>query len=101
MVPKAISGFRLRIPKETAVTTVRATGSSVGEQIEVEPDMMPVPPLSEGGNRQWGIPSMLGFWIAEAFGISQYQVASSSVAAGLSPGATIGAVLLGHCKLPR
>lgn len=27
---------------------------------------------------------------------SQYQVASSAVSAGLSPGATIGAVLLGH-----
>jgi len=94
-----ITGFRLRIPKETTVATVRAPGSSVGEQIEAEPDMLPVPPLSEGGNRQWGIPSMLGFWIAEAFGISQYQVASSSVSAGLSPGATIGAVLLGHCKL--
>lgn len=34
--------------------------------------------------------------MAEAFGISQYQVASSAVAAGLSPGATIGAVALGH-----
>lgn len=34
--------------------------------------------------------------VAEAFGISQYQVASSAVAAGLSPGATIGAVALGH-----
>lgn len=32
---------------------------------------------------------------------SQYQVASSAVAGGLSPGATIGAVFLGHvlvCK---
>lgn len=93
-----IPGVQLRIPRETAVTTVSVPGSTVGEQIEAEPDMLPVPPLSEGGNRQWGIPSMLGFWIAEAFGISQYQVASSSVSAGLSPGATIGAVLLGHCK---
>lgn len=38
----------------------------------------------------------MGYWVAEAFGISQYQVASSAVSAGLSPGATIGAVLLGH-----
>lgn len=34
--------------------------------------------------------------MAEAFGISQYQVASSSVAAGLAPGVTIAAVVLGH-----
>lgn len=60
--------FRWRIPKETTVATVRAPGSQVGEEIETEPDMLPVPPLSEGGNRTWGIPSMLGFWIAEAFG---------------------------------
>lgn len=31
-----------------------------------------------------------------SYACSQYQVASSAVSAGLSPGATIGAVLLGH-----
>lgn len=35
-------------------------------------------------------------WVAEGFGISQYQVASASVTVGLSPGLAIAAVLLGH-----
>lgn len=90
--------FKLRIDKVTTTVTLSVPGSTQHDEVEVEPDMLPIPPLKDGGNRTWGIPSLLGFWIAEAFGISQYQVASSSIAAGLSPGATIGAVLLGHCK---
>lgn len=46
--------------------------------------------------RKWTWPSILGFWIAEAFSISMYQVASSSIAAGLSPGLAICAILVGH-----
>jgi NCS1 family nucleobase:cation symporter-1 len=34
--------------------------------------------------------------IAEAFNISTYQIASTPVTKGLSPGLAIGAVLLGH-----
>lgn len=34
-------------------------------------DMDPVPPDSP--QRTWGWPSLLGFWIAEAFSISMYQ----------------------------
>lgn len=172
------SEFRLRINREKTVSVVNVPGSKVGEEIEVEPDMLPIKPLSEGGERTWGVVHLLGYWgeffsssrpplpssppiypacrrrsnskkdgagrkdcareftafstwraanphsscldrthnshstlllhlshlsstvadyaVAEAFGISQYQVASSAVAAGLSPGATIGAVLLGH-----
>ena len=102
------SEFRLRIHQEKTVSVVDVPGSQVGEEIEVEPDMLPIKPLSEGGDRTWGVVHLLGYWgmllmsyvvdgtVAEAFGISQYQVASSAVAAGLSPGATIGAVALGH-----
>ena len=57
-------------------------------------DLDPVPFESE--ERKWTWPSLLGFWIAEAFSISMYQVASSSITKGLSPGAAIGAVFVGH-----
>ncbi|TVY88896.1 hypothetical protein LAWI1_G006008, partial [Lachnellula willkommii] len=57
-------------------------------------DLDPVPFESE--ERKWTWPSLLGFWIAEAFSISMYQVASSSITKGLSPGTAIGAVLVGH-----
>lgn len=81
-----------------------------GQVIKCQPDLLPVPPLPEGP-RRWGTFHLTGYWIAEAFGIryaickcrvpvltphSQYQVASSAVASGLSPGATIGAIFLGH-----
>lgn len=46
--------------------------------------------------RKWSWPSLLGFWIAEAFSISMYQVASSSIALGLSPGLAIAAIIVGH-----
>ncbi|KAK0220003.1 NCS1 nucleoside transporter family [Armillaria fumosa] len=65
------------------------------EVIRCQPDLLPVPPLPEGP-RKWGAVHLAGYWIAEAFGISQYQVASTAVASGLSPGSTIGAVFLGH-----
>ncbi|BGP37036.1 hypothetical protein JCM10449v2_000940 [Rhodotorula kratochvilovae] len=63
-------------------------------EIRTTHDMLPVP--EDSPMRTWGVFALGGYWVAEAFGISQYQVASSAVSAGLSPGATIGAVLLGH-----
>ncbi|KAJ7042474.1 NCS1 nucleoside transporter family [Mycena alexandri] len=60
--------------------------------IVCQPDLLPVPENA----RTWNAVHLAGYWIAEAFGISQYQVASTSLAAGLSPGATIAAVFLGH-----
>jgi hypothetical protein len=57
-------------------------------------DLDPVPFESE--ERKWTWPSLLGFWIAEAFSISMYQVASSSITKGLSPGLAILAVVVGH-----
>ncbi len=54
----------------------------------------PVPQYSK--ERQWEWFSILGFWIAEAMSISMYQVASSSISAGLSPGLAILAVVVGH-----
>ncbi|KAJ7139898.1 NCS1 nucleoside transporter family [Mycena epipterygia] len=78
------SSFRLEIPSEQA----RVDNSTV----LCQPDLLPVPKSA----RTWHAVHLAGYWIAEAFGISQYQVASSAVAAGLSPGAAIGAVFLGH-----
>ncbi|THV04897.1 NCS1 nucleoside transporter family [Dendrothele bispora CBS 962.96] len=65
-----------------------------GEIIKASPDLLPVLPLPDGP-RRWDAFHLSRYWIAEAFGF-QYQVASTAVAAGLSPGSTIGAVFLGH-----
>lgn len=40
--------------------------------------------------------SLFGFWVAEAFAISLYQVSSSSISKGLNPGLAILAVIVGH-----
>ncbi|KAI7774504.1 NCS1 nucleoside transporter [Diaporthe eres] len=58
-------------------------------------DLDPVP--LDSPQRTWGWPSLLGFWIAEAFSISMYQVSSTSVSKGLNPGLAILAVFVGHC----
>ncbi|GAA5976716.1 hypothetical protein JCM10908_005605 [Rhodotorula pacifica] len=93
---------RARIEREPVLLAVGGDGS-VREatdndtdvvEVAAEKDMLPVP--HDSPLRTWGAFHLTGYWIAEAFGISQYQVASSAVSAGLSPGATIGAVLLGH-----
>ncbi|KAJ7655050.1 NCS1 nucleoside transporter family [Mycena polygramma] len=60
--------------------------------VSSQPDLLPVPQNA----RTWTALHLAGYWIAEAFGASQYQVASTAVAAGLSPGTAIGAVFLGH-----
>ncbi|GAA5894947.1 nucleobase cation symporter-1 family protein [Sporobolomyces salmoneus] len=90
-----------RIPLETSHVVVSEDGSLRAateheDSIEIvgTRDMLPVPRNSP--ERTWGFASVMGFFVAEAFSISQYQVASTSVNSGLSPGATIGAVLLGH-----
>ncbi|KAJ4387922.1 hypothetical protein N0V93_008525 [Gnomoniopsis smithogilvyi] len=57
-------------------------------------DMDPIPRNSP--QRTWGWPSLLGFWIAEAFSISMYQVSSTAVNKGLNPGFAILAVFIGH-----
>ncbi|TEA18450.1 Uracil permease [Colletotrichum sidae] len=57
-------------------------------------DMDPIPMGSP--ERTWGWPSLLGFWVAEAFSISMYQVSSTSVSKGLNPGLAILAVFIGH-----
>ncbi|KAI7185327.1 uracil permease [Hortaea werneckii] len=57
-------------------------------------DLQPVPIGSK--ERTWTWPSLLGFWIAEAFSISMYQVSSTSVSKGLNPGLAILAVFIGH-----
>lgn len=57
-------------------------------------DLDPVPQWSD--ERKWDWFSNLGFWIAEAMSISMYQVASSSISAGLSPGLAVLAIICGH-----
>ncbi|KAL1748587.1 permease for cytosine/purines, uracil, thiamine, allantoin-domain-containing protein [Schizophyllum fasciatum] len=87
---------RLRIEAEEAQLTTACDG----EVIRCQRDLLPVAPLPDGP-RKWGSLHLLGYWIAEGFGAVgpnryQYQTASTAVASGLSPGATIGAVFLGH-----
>ncbi|GAA5830586.1 hypothetical protein JCM11251_002522 [Rhodosporidiobolus azoricus] len=94
---------RFKIEAETSAMVVGPDGSVFtpadgeavdGVEIRAEADMLPVP--LDDPKRTWGTFTLTGYWVAEAFGISQYQVASSAVSAGLSPAMTIGAVILGH-----
>ncbi|CAD0042290.1 unnamed protein product [Aureobasidium pullulans] len=59
------------------------------DQISTNKEQQPVPLGSP--ERTWTWPSLLGFWVAEAFSISMYQ--------GLNPGLSILAVLIGHFLL--
>ncbi|KAJ7630713.1 NCS1 nucleoside transporter family [Roridomyces roridus] len=79
--------FQLEIPAQEQVVL------DSNETIVSHPDLLPVP---TGSARTWGTLHLGGYWLAEAFGISQYQVASSAVSSGLSPGLAIGAVFIGH-----
>ncbi|KAF7333708.1 NCS1 nucleoside transporter family [Mycena venus] len=62
-----------------------------GSTVIDRPDLLPVPRDSDA--RTWNAAHIGGYWIAMAFGTSQYQIAATAVAAGLSPGAAIGAAL--------
>jgi nucleobase:cation symporter-1, NCS1 family len=86
MVPAFLEHFRLQ--------TEPWPFASGGHRLPSNRDLDPVP--FDSNERKWTWPSLLGFWIAEAFSISMYQVASSSITKGLSPGLAIAAVLVGH-----
>ncbi|CZS88727.1 uncharacterized protein RAG0_00372 [Rhynchosporium agropyri] len=86
MAPRIVERFRLR--------TEPGSFASVSGGLSSNKDLDPVP--FESNDRTWTWPSLLGFWVAEAFSISMYQVASSSITKGLSPGLAITAVLVGH-----
>jgi len=86
MAPKIVERFRLH--------TEPGSFASGAGGLPSNKDLDPVP--FESDERTWTWPSLLGFWIAEAFSISMYQVASSSITKGLSPGLAITAVLVGH-----
>ncbi|KAI5124354.1 hypothetical protein M0805_008961 [Coniferiporia weirii] len=89
---------RIRIPRQSVVFNAASNDSEGrGQLIECEPDLVPVPPVGQPGSelRRWDWFHLTGYWVAEAFGVSQYQVASSAVQAGLAPGTTIAAVFLG------
>ncbi|KAE8449260.1 hypothetical protein EG329_008427 [Mollisiaceae sp. DMI_Dod_QoI] len=85
-LPNFLERFRLR--------TEPGSFASARGGLSSNKDLDPVPFESE--ERKWTWPSLLGFWIAEAFSISMYQVASSSITKGLSPGLSILGVLVGH-----
>jgi len=86
MAPTVFEHFRLQ--------TESGSFASGSDGLSSNKDLDPVPFDSE--ERTWTWPSLLGFWIAEAFSISMYQVASSSITKGLGPGVAIVAVLVGH-----
>ncbi|KAI9371599.1 permease for cytosine/purines, uracil, thiamine, allantoin-domain-containing protein [Aspergillus egyptiacus] len=77
---------RLQVKQGDASLTVDGVSSNK--------DLDPIP--LDSPKRTWGWPSLTGFWIAEAFSISMYQVTSSSVAKGLSAPMAIAAVVVGH-----
>ncbi|KAF7372643.1 NCS1 nucleoside transporter family [Mycena venus] len=84
-----------------------------GSTVVDQPDLLPVPRDSDA--RTWNAAHMGGSWILDRngfwyvvnsgciyvvnktyTGIGQYQIAATAVTAGLSPGAAIGAVFVGH-----
>lgn len=86
MAPGLVEKFRLH--------SELGSYSNLPGALHSNKDLDPVPRDSE--ERKWTWPSLLGFWIAEAFSISMYQVASSSITKGLSPGLAIAAIIVGH-----
>lgn len=55
-------------------------------------DFDPIPP----SKRTWGTGSFVAYWMADAWAVSNWEVASSMIAAGLSWRMAIGACVLGN-----
>jgi NCS1 family nucleobase:cation symporter-1 len=55
-------------------------------------DFDPIPP----SKRTWGTGSYIAYWMADAWAVSNWEVASSMIAAGLSWRMAIGACVLGN-----
>ncbi|KAF9890571.1 hypothetical protein FE257_005702 [Aspergillus nanangensis] len=73
---------------------VKQGDASLAHGVASNADLDPVP--RDSPQRTWRWPSLTGFWIAEAFSISMYQVTSTSVSKGLNAGLAILAVVIGH-----
>lgn len=58
--------FRQRLELSSRSAQLGVEGSRLSNQ-----DMDPIP--RDSPQRTWGWPSLLGFWVAEAFSISMYQ----------------------------
>ncbi|GAA6003516.1 hypothetical protein JCM10207_000370 [Rhodosporidiobolus poonsookiae] len=81
------------VESDGQVRAATATDSSTLD-ITASHDMLPVP--LDSPQRTFGWLTTCGYWLGEGFGIGQFQIASSYVQAGLSPGAVCGAILLGN-----
>jgi NCS1 family nucleobase:cation symporter-1 len=55
-------------------------------------DFDPIPP----SKRTWGTGAYVAYWMADAWAVSNWEVASSMIAAGLSWRMAIGACVLGN-----
>ncbi|EGV63262.1 hypothetical protein CANTEDRAFT_135089 [Yamadazyma tenuis ATCC 10573] len=83
------------MPTSKIALNVKTQPSSFSDgKLSSNASLDPIPIGSK--DRKWKWPSMVGFWIAEAFSISMYQVASSAIVSGLSPGLSILAIFVGH-----
>ncbi|GAA5893483.1 hypothetical protein JCM6882_007834 [Rhodosporidiobolus microsporus] len=93
---------KIRLEPETNLFVVESGGQvraatdadQASLEITASKDMLPVP--LDSPQRTFGWLTTAGYWLGEGFGIGQFQIASSYVSAGLSPGAVCGAVLLGN-----
>lgn len=65
-----VMGLRLRLRQRLELSSGSAQLDTEGARLSNK-DMDPIPRNSP--QRTWGWPSLLGFWIAEAFSISMYQ----------------------------
>ncbi|KAK4951492.1 hypothetical protein LTR10_010468 [Elasticomyces elasticus] len=77
-------GFHLAVDQEPSSFAATPAASNA--------DFDPVPP----SNRTWGTWAFVAYWMADAWAVSNWEVASSMIAVGLSWKMAIGACVLGN-----
>ena len=82
--PVKRSRWSLAVDQEPSSFAATASASNA--------DFDPIPP----SKRTWGTGSYIAYWMADAWAVSNWEVASSMIAAGLDWRMAIGACVLGN-----
>ncbi|OAL34318.1 hypothetical protein AYO20_06371 [Fonsecaea nubica] len=86
-----VTGFKRRLPRFTLA--VRHEESSFAPSASASnADFDPIPP----SKRTWNWGAYVAYWMADAWAVSNWEVASSMIAVGLSWKMAIGACVLGN-----
>lgn len=88
------STFRRRVPK-FSLEVRREASSFAKTQSASNADFDPIPP----SKRTWKWHSYVAYWMADAWAVSNWEVASSIIAVGLSWRLAIGACVLGNALM--